>query len=804
MLIPLSWLKEYLDLNCTPEQIAQTLTLAGLEVDKVSPTSMGFTDVVVAKVLECHPHPEAERLRVTKVTDGKETYQVVCGAANCREGLTTALARIGAQLTLSSGETLTIKKSKLRGVDSCGMLCSEEELGLCANESQGIIELDSSLPLGLSLQQLWGDTIFEISLTPNLGHCMSILGIARELSALMNIPLKHSHTKPQTNRQLPIEEKIKLSIEAQEDCLRYCARYLENIEVKPTPNWIKERLEKCGLRSVNSVVDITNYILLEYGQPLHAFDYDLIEEEEIIVKNATESFLFETLDGCNREVPEGTLMICDSKKPLAIAGIIGGQNSAITGTSTRILLESAYFHPSAIRKYSKKLNLRTDASSRFEKTVDYHMVSLALDKAAVLIQEVCGGTIADGMIDEKVHPFMPKIISCRLKRINSILGIDLSLNEVEALLRRLHIACKTEAETKTFSLEIPSYRNDIKEEIDIVEEVARMYGYHHILPKETKCINTQIPHSSLYLLQKELRARLRSEGLQEMLCCDLISPKQATLALELHHEEDPLIHVLQPSSVDQSILRPSLLPGLLQAIKHNFDRQNYSISAFEIGQVHFKNENQFSEKPTLGIVLTGVKAPHFWDNKKEPVDIFDLKGIVENVLEGCDIPEFKFTPLSLRGFHPGRQSLIQGEKEALGLIGEVHPDLLQKLDIQEKIFFAQLDIGAIMHARVSRCSMKPLPIYPGSERDWTATFKTTTQVDEILSAFHSISSRLLKQVSLLNLYRSDKLGTDKKNITLRFIYRDDNKTLAFEAAEKEHARILAMATVKLKEALIQV
>lgn len=805
MLVPLSWLKEYLeispDVDFTPQKISEVLTLAGLEVDKIENTSLGFNQVVIAKVLKADPHPQAERLRVATVTDGKDQYQIVCGASNCREGLITALAKVGAHLTDEKGETFKIKKSKLRGIDSDGMLCSEKELGFTQGNSEGIIEFEDTYPLGKNLLEIFGDTIFEISLTPNLGHCMSIKGIARELSALLE--LKMTSSKPSLNATpgLRTSDKIEIDIQAPDKCFRYSCRYLENIEIKESPSWLKQRLEACGMRSINNVVDVTNYILLEYGQPLHAFDYDKIEGKEIIVKSCNEPTSLITLDSIERSIPIGTLLICDEEKPLAIAGVIGGLYSSVTPTTTRILIESAYFHPSSIRKATKELNLRTDSSSRFEKNIDPEAVITALDKAAALLQEIAGGNLASDKIDEATINFSPRSLSCRLDRVNTLLGTQLSLNEVEKIFHRLRMPCETHVESKVFHLKIPTYRNDIQEEIDLVEEVARIYGYNNIDLRQVKCINSQIPHCPLYHIEKSTRKRLVAEGLQEILTCDLISPKLATLALECHPTEDPLIHVMQPSSIDQSILRPSMLPGMLQAIKHNFDHQTFSLSAFELGCIHYKNDGKFQEKPTVGIVLTGEKQPHFWGEKLKQTDIFDLKGIVENLITGLLNKECKLSSLSIKGFHPGRQALIETELGVLGLLGEVHPSLLEKLDIKEKVYFAQLDLQELFNQSQKHILMQQLPLYPGSERDWTATFKERTPYHVILDSLRSISSRLIKSITLLDLYRSEKLGHDKKNISLRFLYRDDSKTISLETVEKEHARVLSLANQKLKEFL---
>ncbi len=799
MLVPLSWIKDYLDLDITEHEIADTLTLAGLEVDKVEKTALGFSGIVVGKVVKASPHPEADRLKVAEVSDGKENFQVVCGATNCREGLTTAFAKVGARLTDESGKDFKIKKSKLRGVESFGMLCAEDELGL-ANTSQGIMELDDSLEVGTELSDLYGDIIFEISLTPNLGHCTSVRGIARELAALLKLTIKKPSFSVNESKALHIGELVKTSIEDYSHCPRYCARYIENVEVKPSPEWLTTRLEACGVRSVNNIVDVTNYVMLALGQPMHGFDYDKIEGSQIIVKLSEKKETLTTLDEIERDIPENTLLIYDENKPLAVAGVIGGLSSSITDTTTRIVLESAHFNPSSVRKSSKSLNLRTDSSSRFEKNTDPNATLEALNLATHLICQIAGGEVATEIIDEKQGPFNKKELSLRLSKLNNLLGTQFSLNEVTEILSCLDLSPKTLESENSISVVIPTYRNDITEEIDLIEEVARIYGYNNIPYSEGKCHLSTLAHSPLYLIEKEVRSRFIAEGLQECITCNLISPKLATLGLEHSYSKDPLLEVLQPSSVDQSILRPSMLPSLLQMIKHNFDHQTFSISAFEIGCIHFKNENA-QEKSSVGVILTGDASPHFWGEKPRKYDYFDLKGILENVFSSLGISGVKFAPSTLEGFHPGRRATIQTDENFLGFSGEVHPTILKKLDINQRVYFAELDIQELFRMRNQRTQMNPLAQFPGSDRDWTKTFNTQVSVDEIIQELKSIPSRLLKEVTLLDLYTSDKLGEDKKNLTFRFHYRDDKKTVEYQTVEKEHHRILSTAESKLKAQL---
>lgn len=798
MLVPLSWLKDYLDIRLTDEQLADTLTLAGLEVDKIEKTSTGFTNIVVCQVIKTFPHPEADRLKIAEVSDGSENYQVVCGAPNCREGLITAFAKIGATLTDKSGKEFKIKKSKLRGIESYGMLCSKDELGL-SPQSEGIMELDPQLPLGAKLEELYGETVFEISLTPNLGHCSSIRGIARELAALLNLQIKKQTFSIQESPHLHIGDRLKVSVENYDHCLRYSAMYIENIEVKPSPEWLKKRLELSGIRSINNIVDITNYVMVELGQPMHAFDYDTIEGAQINIKLSEAPQSFISLDDQERKIPQNTLLICDENKTLAIAGVIGGASSAVSNSTTRLILEAAHFHPSMIRKTSKSLNLRTDSSSRFEKNTDPNATIEALKLASYLITQIAGGDIASEIIDEKSKLFTKKRLSLRLEKLNNLLGTSLSLGDITNILSGLELAPSIDETEKLVHVEVPTYRNDIHFEIDLIEEVARIYGYNNIPYSPGFCHVSPLSHSPLYLAEKTIRKHLISSGLQECVTCNLISPKLAHLGFHYSYTKNPLAEVLHPSSVDQSILRPSLLPGLLHMIKHNFDRQTFSISAFEIGQIHFRRNEEFQEKTSVGIILTGASSPLFWGEKQKDYDFYDLKGILETLFGNLEFKDIQFNELNLEGFHPGRKASIQTTHAFLGVIGEVHPRLLDKLDIHQKVYFAELDLHELFKLKKQKIQMKPLPQFPGSERDWTQTFNVNTAVGKVLQTFQSISSRLLKEVNLIDIYTSENIGSDKKNLTFRFYYCDDKKTIDYDSVEREHHRILSLFKTQFTE-----
>lgn len=793
MKVPLSLLKEYLNFTQSPEELAEVLTLAGIEVEGIEKAALSFSGVIVGLVREAHKHPTADRLRVATVTDGNEDFQVVCGAANCRAGLRVAFAKIGATLTDEEGKAFNIKKGKLRDVESYGMLCSADELGLGTGE--GIIELSEDFELGTDLAGYFSDTILEVSLTPNLGHCMSIQGIARDLAAQLGLSLNKKKFEFSEEGE-PIDKLIQVLLIDKKQCPRYACRAVKGVRVGPSPGWLMQKVEACGVRSINNIVDVGNLVMLELGQPLHMFDMDKIAGKKIIVTAQTEHKELETLDDLRRLIPPESLLICDAEKPLAFAGVMGGKSSAVSEETVNVLIEAAYFSPQSIRKTTKLIGLKSDSSQRFEKGIDPNGVLTALDYAAYLLQKVAGGTVAKGAIDQKAHEFAEKRIDCRTGRVNQLLGTNLSTNEIASLLGRLGIRV-VEERLGDLLVSVPTFRNDITTEIDLVEEIARVYGYNHIPKPTPRHISSNLNNAPIHDMEQEVRFRLVAEGLQELMTCDLISPTQAEMELENAMNKSAQISVLHSHSIDQSVLRTTLLPGLLQVVKYNFDHGNFDVSGFEVGRVHFKQGEHYFEPTVAGIILSGKKAPYHWNPKPGECDFFDLKGIVENLLSALGIEGVEFAVSHLHNFHPGRQASIKKADVVLGVIGEVHPQHVSKLDVPTHVYFAELNLNELMALMPKKKQVIELPSFPGSERDWTVTLHDDQPIELILSAVRAVPSRLLEEVALLDLYKSEQIGKDKKNATFRFFYRDKEKTIAFETVEKEHARITAAASAKL-------
>jgi phenylalanyl-tRNA synthetase beta chain len=794
MKIPYQWLKDFLPTSASVETVADILTLAGLEVDGVLGTSFRFKGVITAKVESVIKHPDSDRLQIASLNTGKETLQIVCGASNCRAGLITALAPIGSSLHPLKGSVITIQKTLIRKVESYGMLCSKEELGLEESSSE-ILELADSTLLGIPLEELFLDPVFEISLTPNLGHCFSVLGVARELS----YPSKESLILPTLSKKIQTVSTHSISIEIESSqCEEFHLASIKNVKIGPSLPWMQDRLKLCGMKPINNVVDAINYVMHELGQPMHAYDYDKLNSKKIIVKEAPHGIPFIGLDAVARQIPNQTLLITSDGETIAAAGVIGSHETMVTEQTKHILIEAAHFNPKKIRQSMRLLGLRTEAGAHFEKGIDRQMIKTALFKVCELIQE----SIEDHSIIEYSHvektPYQKKVISLRCNRVNQLIGIHLSENEIEILLKK--IGCKIDFKKEgILSIEVPSYRNDINEEIDLVEEVARIYGFNHIEKSSGFYRRGTIDDSPIFSFEMKVKEALFSLGLQEIITCNLISPKQAENCLTKDFKSSQLITMLHAKSVDQSILRPSFFPTFLQVIKHNLNFNTKSIKAFEVGRVHFYNEGKAEEKFAIGILLTGKEKEHF-ALKSNPYDFFDLKGIIETLLEILGV-DYEIVLSESNLLHPGQQAKILSQNEELGYLGKIHPTHAKNGDVEVPVYFAQLDLLQLMKLSTKIKKMTKLSEFPSSTRDVTLTLNKITTYSKLLTTIESVHLNILKQVECLDIFTSAALGSHHHNLTLRFTYRSDEKTLDFETIEKGHQEIM-QALMPLTESVI--
>ena len=794
MKVPLSWLKKYIHLPETVETLSKALTELGLEVDGISGAQFPFEGVIVGEVLSYEKHPQADQLGIAQVSDGKETSQVVCGAPNCRQGLKVAYAPPGAALNTQE-KPFVLSRKTLRGVESAGMLCAEDELGM-GTDHKGILELPDSAPVGADFATYIADPIFHLALTPNLGYCRSVLGIARELGAYFSRDVVlPTITSPKV--EAPLQKTPSITNTASEGCLQYNCALLTQIQVKPSPQWLRQWVEQAGYQSINNIVDITNFVMHEWGVPMHAFDFQKLEGECIDIRKSTLNETITTLDGQRRQLPQNTLLICDAKHPVAIAGIMGSEASAVQNTTTSLLLEAAQFDPSAIRKASKALSLRTEASARFENGIDPQAVSSALQRAIELLQQEAGAKLASEILQAHTTPYTPRTLSCRTARVNHILGTSFLTEQIQHFLER--VGCKIIKNTSdTLCVEIPSWRNDITSEIDLIEEVARIFGVNNIERRPPRHITTPHPHHPLYLLEKRLRQALTRQGLREFITCNLISPELCDIEMDMGLFRPEYIQVLHAKSVDQSILRPSLLPGMLNSVCANQRQKQLSIRAFELGRVHFREGTQFTEKSALGLLLSGTREVPYWDRKEMPVDFYDMKGLLEDLAKALRLPPLTFSKSDYQTFHPHKQVTVHyvGDPEThFGVLGQLHPATLAKLDIQGEVYFAELDLLGLAEHLPQEVQFQSLARYPSSERDHTFSIPNAQPLTELFDTLQDLRKQepLLETVQLLDIYPK----TEGKQVTFRFTYRDRAKTLKVSAVEKTHANILTALTSAL-------
>lgn len=791
MKILLSWLKEYLPIEDV-SKLPDIMTRAGIEVDHIEEIKPAFTGVVAARIKKVVKHPSSPKLVCVTLFDGKSDETVVSSVQTLREGMLTAYATVGAQVA-----TKRIEATKFGDVASHGVLVSEHELGLSSYQD-GVMDLPASMKEGMPLNTYFADTLYEVSITPNLGHCQSIMGIARELAAFMGVEL---NKKPwidsvalHTHHSSP---KLRVTVQDVKLCPRYSALLLEGVEVGPSPSLIRIRLERTDHRSINNVVDITNYISHDIGQPLHAFDADRIQGSHLIVRASKPGESLTLLDEVTHKLPEGTIVIADDVELLAAGGIMGGELSAVSPTTTRVVFESASFSPGAIRKARTKLTLCTDSSKRFERGSDMGITLKALESAYQLLKESSPHLKLDIALDV-TKGREEKIVSCRLSRAGLLLGYEVSADEAESAFQRLGLACTFDG-NDTYTVKVPSFRHDINEEVDLIEEIGRLVGLQRETTTTAHWAASRLPHHPLYLFEGEVRRRLLTFGLQEAMTSDLISPAMAAIVTDHNITDDALVKMLNPLSSEQSVLRPSLLPSLLDVVKRNINQRTRDLHFFEVGHVHLKKGEGYAEPRVFAILLSGLRQPqHFSEGAKE-VDFFDVKGILEELFSLLRLPRVSLQPSHMTMLHPGRQAKVYVGDVHVGIIGEIHPALLQKMDIHERVCFAECDIQELLNVSRGVPKMRHMAIYPSSERDWTITLPKRIRFSDIMQKIDEIKPSICESCSLVSLFSNEKLGLDKHNVTLHFVYRDKDKTVSQEEVETAHKKLVSQVSQYLGE-----
>ena len=767
-----SWLREWINPEISSEMLADQLTMAGLEVDNVEKVAGDFTGVVIGKVVECKQHPNADKLRVTKVDIGKdELLDIVCGAPNCRQGLMVACATVGAVLP---GD-FKIKSAKLRGEPSEGMLCSYSELGI-TDDHNGIIELPDNAPLGKDIREYLNlnDVMIDISVTPNRADCFGIVGIARDISAVNNIPMKEIKI---ANVSTTISDTLSIQIDAPKAAPRYLGRVIKNININAmTPLWMKEKLRRGGIRSVDAVVDITNYVLLELGHPMHAFDLNQIEKG-IIVRYAHQDEEMTLLNGNEVKLNDKTLVIADHNKVLAIAGIMGGEKSSVTQSTTDIFLESAFFAPLAITGKAREYGLHTEASHRYERGVDPALQFVAMERATQLLVDICGGEVGP-VIEVTNQSELPSQATIKLHRnkIDRIIGYTIEAQKITDILVRL--GCEVEYKDDIWIVKSPTWRFDLQIEEDLVEEVARIYGYNNIPNTNMKIESVMQPKPESIISLRRIKDLLVDRGYQEAVTYSFVDPK----IQHILHPNEPVITLPNPISSEMSVMRLSLWSGLLDAVLYNQNRQQSRLRLFETGLRFIPDEKcEFGVRQEfmLSGVITGNLYEDHWQLPKKSVDFYDLKGDLEAILSllGCD-GQVLFNKAELSALHPGQSAVINLNDEVIGYFGVLHPEIEKKLSLNSKTLVFEINLAKINFKKVPVA--QDLSKYPSNKRDIAIIVSNTIPAAEIISVCKQAGGEQLVKVNLFDVYQGDNIKEDQKSLAISLILQDKSRTLEEE------------------------
>ncbi|MDM5208719.1 phenylalanine--tRNA ligase subunit beta [Cytobacillus kochii] len=791
MYVSYKWLQEYIDLSgITPEELAEKITKSGIEVEGVETLDEGIKGVVVGYVAEKEKHPSADKLNICQVDLGDgELVQIICGAPNVDKGQKVAVATVGAVLP----GNFKIKKAKLRGEASNGMICSLQELGfesklVAKDYSEGIYVFPADTELGTNaLEQLHrDDQVLELGLTPNRADCQSMLGVAYEVAAILGKDVKLPQPRVETVSERAADY-ITVNVEAADDNPLYVAKVIKNVKIAPSPLWLQARLTAAGIRPHNNVVDITNYILLEYGQPLHAFDYDRLGSKEILVRRANQGEKITTLDDAERELTTVHLVITNGEVPVALAGVMGGANSEVGNETTTVLLESAYFTGGAIRKSSKDHGLRSEASARYEKGVDPQRVRPAAERAAQLLTQYAGGEVLEGSVEVDTLKVEPAVITITIDKINRVLGTSLLVSEAKDILERLQFT--TVVEENEMTVTVPTRRGDITIEEDLVEEVGRLYGYDNLastLPGGTASAGSLTPYQKK---RRIVRQYLEGAGLYQAITYSLTSEDKAqNYSLEAR---DP-IKLAMPMSEERSVLRLSLTPHLLEVLKYNSARQIDATAIYETGSIFLRTaENELpEEKEHLAAAITGLWELHQWQGEKKPVDFFVLKGILEGLFSKLGLLEqITFTKFEKDGLHPGRSAEVFQNETSIGFIGQVHPNVEKELDLKETYVF-ELSLEKLLHAEITPLRYEAIPRYPSITRDIALVVDQTTTAQALSTVIREAGGKLLKDVHVFDLYEGDRMEEGKKSIAYSLKYFDPERTLTDEDVVKAHDKVL--------------
>ncbi len=813
MKVTLNWLKQYVVFNWSVEETVERLTMLGLEVEGVQKISGAFDGIVVAQVITRDKHPGADKLSLCRVNDGTGERQIVCGAQNFKAGDKVLLILPGASLPMKPGEKepFTIKVGKIRGVESHGMLCSHEELlldpeAIGHKKEDGLLILreDAKVgqPFGEYLGRSGGDVVFDLEITPNRPDLNSLIGIAREIAAVTGNPLKLSEVRSQKS-EVRTESLISVRIEDAELCPRYTARIIKGVKVGPSPDWLRSTLEKVGIRSISNVVDVTNYVMLETGQPLHAFDFHLIAKgtdgkPTIVVRRAVAGEKFKTLDDQERTLTSEMLLIADESKGIALAGVMGGAHTEINAQTVDVLIESAYFNPTNIRRTSKQLGLRSDASYRFERGADVSICDWASQRACQLILETAGGQLADGVVDCYPKPASLKQVNLHYSKTKDLLGIGISHADQVSFLAKLGFSVVAQQPGEcTFC--VPTWRVDVKRDTDLIEEIERLNGLNNTPSTPPRGALGTNAFDSVYDQISEARRILAGLGLNEATGQTLITKSEVR-----SQKPEEIVALANPLSSDMDVLRPSLLPGLMHSLRHNITRKNYDVALFEIGRVFTNMNGQTKENRNVAIAITGQRAQNFWsgEDRDAKFDLSDLKGFVEELLEQYGVRGVAFTRRTeSTALFMESATIALGGKLPLGEIGLVSPMLAKKYDLRDAVLLAELNLDQLIARRNAGKSFKSLPQFPSSRRDVAMLVAEAVTHEAVLQTVKQAKAANLETVELFDVFRGKNVPEGQKSLAYAFTYRASDKTLTDADVNAAHTKVVDALKGQLQAAV---
>ena len=786
MKVPLKWLQEYVDITLPPADLANRLTMAGNEVEGIQVIGGNWENIVVGQVIAINPHPNADRLSLATIDLATDQQTVVCGAPNLRLGDKVAFASVGAQLIDGhSGQAFRLKSAKIRGVVSSGMVCSEKELGI-SDSHEGIVVLPAEAPAGTPLADYLGNVILDLSITPNRPDCLSVIGIAREIAALTGQNL-HLPEVSYQEVALAIDQQISVEILAPDLCPRYCASLVTGIKLAESPRWMQQRLLACGLRPINNIVDITNYVMLEYGQPLHAFDYHRIRGRKIIIRRASDGEAIVTLDGVERLLSGDMLVIADEERAVAIAGVMGGANSEITPETTSVLLEAANFNPASIHYTGNTLGLPSEACMRFERGIRPELILPALKRTTQLIMQLAGGEVAKGWVD--VYPgrrdHEPILLSTA--EVKRLLGVEFSLDQIVGALTSLGFDCKPGASEVWVTA--PYWRSDIHLAVDLIEEVARIIGYDKI---PTTMLSQPLPRQNpepILNLKQEVRRSLTGYGFQELITYSLASLERLHMLLpEPHPFESMPLRVANPMTADQEYLRPNLRANLLAALSQNRKHEDGGIRFFELGKVYLPRPGDLPDECEMVCsVLSGPRLEKSWRDDKELLDFYDAKGVAEGLLSQLGL-EASFSECRDESLHPSKQAAIVIANNRLGVVGELHPKVLEAFDLSETVYLFEINLTDLLPFTVGHKMFQPIPRFPAVVRDIALVVDATVAHQKIQKTITSFP--LVAQASIFDVYAGGQVPPGKKSLAYRIAFQSPTHTLTDEEVNGVQQQIL--------------